>query len=236
MSPQPLMSPYLLAALQQLDTCTVANAIETFKVRLRNEGYCDSTIRCLFPTFPPIVGHAVTVRIRGRSPSMDGHAYIDNSSWWDHILSLPSPKIAVVQDLDAGENSGSFVGEVHAQLLRKLGCIGAITNGAVRDLPRIKSTGFALFARHVAVSHSYVHVVDVGQEVEIGGLKIKPGDWLHGDLHGVLSIPANIGDQIPAAAEKIRTREAALVALCNQPDLPLDQLRAALLGVLQSSR
>jgi 4-hydroxy-4-methyl-2-oxoglutarate aldolase len=41
----------------------------------------------------------------------------------------------------------------------------------------------------VAVSHAYAHVVDFGDPVEIGGLRISNGDLLHGDLHGVHMIP-----------------------------------------------
>ena len=220
--------PDLLAALRSLDTCTVANAIETFRTRLRNEGYCDASIRCLFPETPPIVGHAVTVRIRGRGPSMDGHVYTEQTDWWKHILSQPGPRIAVIQDLDTPNNLGSFVGEVHAHILRKLGCVAVVTNGAVRDIPKIKAMGFGLFAHAVAVSHSYAHVVDVGTQVEIGGLKIDPGTWLHADAHGVLSIPESIGHEIPVAAARVLARERHLIELCDSPDFSIDRLRAVL--------
>ena len=59
----PLLTPEQLEALRRLDTCTVSNAVETFGLRLRNEGYTDASIRCLFPHLPAMVGHAVTVKI-----------------------------------------------------------------------------------------------------------------------------------------------------------------------------
>ena len=45
-----------LDALRRLDTCTVSKAIETFGVRLRNTGFADSRVRCMFEDFPPMVG------------------------------------------------------------------------------------------------------------------------------------------------------------------------------------
>ncbi len=51
-APAPLTSEQL-QALRSLDACTLANAIETFHVRLRNEGFVDASVRCLFPELPP---------------------------------------------------------------------------------------------------------------------------------------------------------------------------------------
>ena len=78
-------------------------------------------------------------------------------------------------------------------VLRALHCVGVVTNGSVRDIPAARSAGFHYFAGSVAVSHGYVHIVDFGQPVEIGGLTIASGDLLHGDLHGVQSVP--LGDR-----------------------------------------
>ena len=50
------LSPEQLEALRRLDGCTLANAIETFGKRLRNEGSVDATVRCLFPHLQPMVG------------------------------------------------------------------------------------------------------------------------------------------------------------------------------------
>jgi 4-hydroxy-4-methyl-2-oxoglutarate aldolase len=77
----PMLSPDILDALRRLDTCTVSNAIERFNVRLRNEGFADSSIRCLFHRLPPMVGYAATVRIRCSGPPPSGHKYFDRVDW-----------------------------------------------------------------------------------------------------------------------------------------------------------
>ena len=74
-----------------MDSAGVANAVETFKVRLPNMGFADSRVHCLSPDLPPMVGYAVTARIRTANPPMEGHTYIDRTDWLDHILSIPEP-------------------------------------------------------------------------------------------------------------------------------------------------
>lgn len=216
-----------LEALRRLDACTVANAIETFHERLRNEGFADSTIRCLFPRQQPMVGFAATLTLRGSAPPTADGAYDDRTDWWDYVLSVPAPRVLVVQDVATRVGLGSLVGAVHMNILRALHCVGVVTNGSVRDIPAAESAGFHFFAGSVAVSHAYVHIVEVGGPVEIGGLKIESGDLLHGDLHGVQSIPLNLAARIPAAAAALTAKEQALIALCRSPEFTLEKLRAA---------
>ena len=217
-----------LQALAGLDACVVANAIETFQLRLRNEGFVDHTVHSLFPELAPMVGYAATVRIRGSAPPTAGTQYPDRSDWWDYITRVPAPRVVVVQDTASQAGLCSLVGEVHMNVLRALHCVGVVTNGSVRDIPAARSAGFHYFAGNVAVSHGYVHILDFGQPLEIGGLAIASGDLLHGDLHGVQAVPLGVAAQIPAAAAAIRAREQALIALCRAPDFTLAKLRAFL--------
>ena len=107
-------------------------------------------------------------------------------------------------------------------------CVGCVTNGAVRDLPAVEKTGFHLFAGSVAVSHSYAHLVDLGEPVEIGGLKIHPGDLVHGDRHGVHTIPHEIAAEIPKVAAALIAEERELIELCRSPGFSLKKLAARL--------
>jgi 4-hydroxy-4-methyl-2-oxoglutarate aldolase len=216
-----------LDALRRLDACTLANAIETFHQRLRNEGFIDHSVRSLFPDLAPMLGYAATVRIRGSSPPVAGGPYPDRTDWWDYVDSLPRPRVVVLQDVASKPGLASLVGEVHMTILRTLGCVGVVTNGAVRDIPAAHAAGFHYFAGCVSVSHGYVHIVDFGDPVEIGGLQIESGALLHGDLHGVQSVPQEIAARIPEVAARITSHERALLSLCRSPDFSLAKLRAA---------
>jgi 4-hydroxy-4-methyl-2-oxoglutarate aldolase len=61
--------------------------------------------------------------------------------------------------------------------------------------------------------------------VEIGGLRVHSGDLLHGDLHGVQSIPLDIAANVPERAAKLTAQEQLLIALCQSPDFSLQKLR-----------
>jgi regulator of RNase E activity RraA len=213
--------------LRRLDAPTLANAIETFRERLRNEGFVDPTVHCLLPKLPPMLGYAATVKIRGSAPPTTDGAYADRTDWWDYILSLPEPRVVVIEDSSTERGLGSLIGAVHMNILQALHCVGVVTNGSVRDLPAAEKAGFHFFASGLAVSHAYIHIIDFGHPVCIGGLTINSGDLLHGDLHGVQCIPPDIAGRIPPVAADIAAREQAVIDLCHSPEFSLEKLRAA---------
>lgn len=227
----PPLSPAQLDALRRLDTCTVANAIETFNVRLRDAGFADSSVRSIFPKLPPLVGYAATVRIRYSGPPVKGSVAVERTDWWNTLLAVPAPRVVVIQNVSERPGFGSFIGEVHAHVLKALGCDGVVTNGSVHDLPGIEAAGFQLFAGSVAVSHAYVHIVDFGKPVEVGGLKVSPGDLLHADQHGVLSVPKEIAAEIPAVAGQLLDRERQVIEFCRSPEFSVEKLRDAVKGI-----
>jgi 4-hydroxy-4-methyl-2-oxoglutarate aldolase len=215
----------VLRALRDIDTCMVSNAIEVFEVRLRNTGFADARIRCMFESLPPMVGYAATARLRAGEPPMTGRIYHDRTDWWKSILEIPEPRVVVLEDMDHPPGVGALLGDMHAAILQRLGCVGYVTNGAVRELPRIREFGFQLFAGNVAVSHAYAHIFDFGRPVMVGGLEVTPGDLLHGDRHGLLTIPNQIAGEIPKVAAKMQRFEQRVIDFCRSPEFSLDKLR-----------
>jgi len=222
-----MLSLKALADISSFSTCVVSSAIERFDVRLRNTGFADSRIRCIFPELPPLAGFAVTARIRSSAPPMEGGGYYERTDWWDHVLSIPGPRVAVIEDVDDPPGLGAFIGEIHANILRALGCVAVITNGAVRDIPQVRETGLQMFAGNVSVSHAYAHVFDFGGVVHLGQLRINPGDLLHGDLHGVNRIPIAVADRIPAVAREIVEKRRKLTEFCRSESFNRAALQAA---------
>jgi 4-hydroxy-4-methyl-2-oxoglutarate aldolase len=220
MNAEPLMAPYL-EDLRALSTCVVASAIETFGVRLRNRGFSDSRLHCMFSEQPAAVGYAATARIRGSDPPMEGHSYYDRGAWWDSLLKIPAPRIVVIEDADSTPGLGAFIGEVHANILLALGCVAVVTNGSVRDLPEVRRSGLQLFAASVSVSHAYAHVFDFGGTVEIAGLTVHPGELIQGDLHGVQTIPREIAALVPEKARDIMKSRKELIGLCGAHDFSI---------------
>jgi 4-hydroxy-4-methyl-2-oxoglutarate aldolase len=213
-------------AILRHDTCRIANAIETFRVRLRNEGFPQPGLRWMCPSLPPMLGYACTSRLKTSNPPPDKRGYLDRTDWWRDLARLPAPRIAVIEDVDDIPGFGAIAGEVHSAILQRLGCVGLITNGAARDLPALEEMGFGVLACEVSPSHAYAHVVDYGLPVEIRGLRIHPGDLILADRHGMVQIPLEIAAEVPAAAERQRAKEQGVIDLCRSKEFSLERLEA----------
>ena len=226
MSESPAITRETLEAIRQFDTCRIANALEAFGLRLRNEGTTQPGLRSLGGNSLSALGFAVTARFRASDPPMVGTAYPDRTDWWDYLASGPGPRLAVLEDLEDPPGSGAVAGEMHCQVLRALGCVGLVTNGSVRDLPALEAMPFPAFARSTCVSHAYVHIVDFGQPVEILGLKIQSGDLIYADCHGAICIPAAAAKDLPVIAAEQTRRERRVIDLCQSSQFTIDALRS----------
>jgi len=215
MAVAPVLTEGELDALRRFDTCMIANAVETFNVRLHNTGFTNASIHCMFEDAPPMVGYAATARLRSGQPPMVGSSFRDRGDFWNSILEIPAPRILVLEDKDNPPGRGAIVGDMHSAILKALGCIGYVTNGAVRELPSVRAIGIQLFAGSVAVSHAYAHIFDVGAAITVGGMEVRPGELLHGDRHGVLTIPREIAAKVPTVAAEIQRAEQDVIDFCR---------------------
>jgi 4-hydroxy-4-methyl-2-oxoglutarate aldolase len=223
------LSPNIIEQLTGLSSCAVANAIERLGLRLRNVGFSDSTIRCRFPRLKPTVGFAVTLRLHGSNPPMEGGVYLERTDWWDDLKAISAPRIVVIEDADRHPGIAAFIGETHAAILQAMGCVGVVTNGAVRDLDPVERLGLQLFSGTVSVSHAYAHVAKADSPVHVGGLEVVPGDLLHGDQHGIVKIPIHLADEVVQIAGRLRTREKKILRFCQSAEFSPDRLRELLL-------
>jgi regulator of RNase E activity RraA len=210
-----------LEQLCRWSTCTVSNAIELFDIRPRNEGFMSPKIKCLFPELKPIIGYAVTAKISTTSP---GDHQISREKWWEEILKIPAPRVIVIHDID-NPVIGSFWGEVQANIHKALGCVAGITDGAVRDLDEVKDLKFQLFSTCVSVTHAYVHLIDISIPVAVGDLSVKPGDLIMGDKHGIISVPFEIAQDIPAAAKRVEDWEQVVIEYCKSKNFSIEGLK-----------
>jgi len=219
------MSEYLsaeeLEALRRWPTPAISNAIELFDIRPRNEGFMLPEIECVFPELEPMIGYAVTAVISADSP--EGRR-IPPPDWWEEILKIPEPRVAVIHDIDDSV-IGSFWGEVNANIHKALGCVGTVTDGSVRDLDEVREIGFHFFSSCVSVSHAYVHLVEVGIPVKVGGLTVRSGDLVMGDKHGVISIPLEIVRDIPKAAQLVEDWERPVINFCKSKEFTVEGLK-----------
>jgi regulator of RNase E activity RraA len=205
------LTPAQLHKLKRWNTPTIANALEQISradpLKLVN---LDET-HDFMPEMGPMVGYAMTVVISGGDPRPK-HEQPDNFvRYREYLASMPGPKIVVVQDADQPRCFGSIWGEVGANHARALGCIGTITDGAVRDLDEMKSAGFKAIARRLAVSHAHCWPLRWGVDVEVFGTKIRPGQLIHADKHGFIIVPPDGQKQLLEAARFMDDNECDTV-------------------------
>ena len=128
-----------------------------------------------FPSSAAWSGFAATATIVARGAPGPDWAGAGNDGLYSYVRTVRAPRIVVVKDLDDPPAHGSLWGEVHATIFGALGCVGCVTDGAVRDLDEARGMGFHFFAAGPSVSHAYVRVETIGEPVEIGGLLGRSG-------------------------------------------------------------
>jgi regulator of RNase E activity RraA len=210
-----------LAALRAVDTPTICNAIETFGVRGRVDGYCGMDVRCLSPELGVMLGYAVTLTGDATTPGkpQDPQVWYD---WMQAMAASPQPVVLVIQDVGPQPRKAAHFGEVMGTLSQRLGAIGVVTNAGLRDLPEVRRLGLHYFGAGLVPSHGQPRLLSVNQPVEIDGVAIAPGDLLHGDVNGLTVVPAAVAGQVAEAAAGVRAAEAELMAYIKSPAFSID--------------
>lgn len=205
-----------LSALRRIDSPTISNAIETFKVRPRVAGYVGYDIRCIFPDLPPTVGYAVTCTV---DSTTEGRQGIGFNKLYELLASAPKPTIVVMQDVGNDRLHSCHAGEVMSTTMKRLGAVGILTDGGLRDVKEVRVLGgFQYFCAGLVVSHGNPICVSVGDEVTISGMRVRMGDLLHGDVNGVVHIPDECADKVAEAAYQIWAREDETLRRVMSPE------------------
>ncbi len=217
----------LFEQLKNFDTPTIANALEIAAGRRSTEGFTRKTIIAANPKLKPIVGYARTAMIRSSTP-FDPKTRRDKLlAYYEYISQPIQPSVAVIQDIDNTPGLGAFWGEVNTNIHWGLGCVGALTNGSMRDLEMMQPQ-FQCLAASLSPSHAWVHVADFGVKVDVCGLFVTDGDIVHADHHGAVVIPADLLEKLPAAIDLMARKEKVLLDAANAPGFNMEKLRAAM--------
>lgn len=194
-----------VAYLTTIDSPTVANAIEVFAVRPRTEGFIGGNVRALFPDRGVMVGYALTITVGNpldRPAGREGYWKM-----WEALDLMPKPAVLVMQDISGEPHRCAYAGEVMATMAKTLGAVGMVTDGGYRDVNEVHALGLHYFASYHVVSHGNFEIVDVGLPITLDGETISTGDILHGDVNGIVVIPAAVVDGLQDAIKGIQERE-----------------------------
>ena len=217
-------NPATIEYLKSVDSPTLSNAIEKLQIRPRNAGFTPLQIRCLFPELGRLCGYAITAQVETvtQMHPAEERAFLELLK---AVEDSPKPAVVAFQEIGGHGDYAAHCGEVMATAFTRLGAVGLVTDGGVRDVPEVRALRFHYFARGTLASHAYFKSVRVGLPVQILGLEIRPGDLLHGDENGLIKIPAAALENIERAVEQVRNREHRLMEFMRGPEFSLEKLK-----------
>jgi 4-hydroxy-4-methyl-2-oxoglutarate aldolase len=105
-----------------------------------------------------------------------------------------------------GDRSSALWGELLSTASRAHGAVGAIIDGLTRDVAKIVAMDWPVFASGVSPldSKGRIDGISHGQPIRIGDCVVHPGDWVFGDIDGVVVVPAAVAPEAFARAlEKV---------------------------------
>ena len=117
-----------------------------------------------------------------------------------------------------GTHRCAYWGEILTQTVRRRGATGAVIDGYHRDTNGIIAQNWPVFSRGSFAQDSSVRtwVIDYRCQIEIGAVRIQPGDIVFGDIDGTLIIPQEReAEVIEAAIEKARGEKTVLLEIQN---------------------
>ena len=215
-----------LSKLRKFDTPTICNGLELLDNKFKINGYSKEKFFCLNPKIKPMVGYAKTAKISSlkhnkktkRSIRIDYYEYVNKGNF---------PKISVIHDQQKNP-VGSFWGEVNANIHNKLGCLGVITNGSVRDLDVIPKN-FQFLSKTLSPSHAEVSLMEYGTQVNIMGMEIKDNDLIHADVHGAVTFKEEIIDDLLEAIKFVEKKEKIILDSCKTKKFTFAKFKKAFL-------
>lgn len=151
-----------------------------------------------------VAGPVYTVRGRAKPP---GERPDPRYRQMDMLDGIFPGAVVVIEPGD--ETRAAHWGELMSNTARQKGATGCVINGGLRDSMQILDIGFPVFRKfHSPLTAVYRYeITDFNVPIAIAGVAISPGDYVLGDIDGVLVIPAAIVAQVVETASAVRDKE-----------------------------
>lgn len=202
----------LASRFQQLYTGVVADVLDGL-------GYRNQVLpHRIAPTSSglTIAGPAFT----GRGEPTNDKTDDDSSQRLEMLESVPAGSVSVWDC--GGHQQAAHWGEIMSRAVAERGCVGAVVDGGLRDSDFVSDLGFPVFCafRSPASSVGRWNIVEWNQEITVGRTRVRPGDWVFGDVDGVVVIPAELVEDVVAEAEERAAVETEMRAELAAGALP----------------
>ena len=218
----------LINITSKYDTPTMCNAMDVILGTRSATGFTKNPVVTAQHSNQPIVGFAKTAKIRASSPPLISQKEINDirMEYYEYIIKDEKNPLVVIEDTDFPNCIGAFWGELNVAVHKGLKIKGTVTNGLLRDLGML-DTDYQVVAGSIGPSHAFVHITELDTTVNILGLEIKPGDFIHADQHGAMAVPKKYLDALPHALELVVKKEVPILEAARQKDFNIEKLKKA---------
>jgi regulator of RNase E activity RraA len=191
----------LIARLSKLDSCALSDAMDRLGLAPAVSGMPPRTVP------GRIAGRVMTVRLAAGPPPPGAPVrHLCSAA----IEAASAGEVLVIQHVP-GLDAGGW-GGILSRAAKARGLVGIVTDGAARDIDEATEIGFPVYAAAVTArtARGRLHEAETGSVVAIGGVMVRPGDYVLADGSGVVFVPAGEIARVLDAAETIAAREAAM--------------------------
>jgi regulator of RNase E activity RraA len=185
-----------LERAKRFDTATLSDALD----RLGINGQCQR-----------IQPRSTDFRMTGRAWTLQyGAAGLPAGTVGDYIDDVPPGSVLVLDN--RGREDATVWGDILTEIAHKKGIAGTVIDGINRDVALCLELGYPIYSRAswMRTGKDRVQVEATQVPVNIGGVRIAPGDLLRGDADGVVAIPKEHEDAVLQVAQEIHDAEEAI--------------------------
>jgi regulator of RNase E activity RraA len=182
----------------RLDTATLSDALDRhglngqcYRIKPRSSGF-------------RMTGRAWTL-LYGPAGSLPGTV-------GDYIDDVPPGSVIVLDN--GGRDDATVWGDILTEVASRKGIAGTVIDGVNRDVALCLELDYPIYSRDnwMRTGKDRVQVEAVDVPVDIGNVRVCPGDLMRGDADGVVVIPKAFEDKVLDSAEQIQQAEDAIRA------------------------
>ncbi len=186
-----------VARLEALDACAVSDAMDALGIAGTVDGLPRRSTR------KRIAGRVQTLKLCDTPPQGGSRQHLGARS-----IGAASTTDIIVVEQRTGIACASWGGVLANAALRK-GVRGVIAEGPVRDVDEYEEIGFPVFSRSTTATtaRGRIYEESFNEAIRVGGIDVRPGDFVVADGSGVVFVPEAAADEIIAKAEYIVAKE-----------------------------
>ena len=205
------LSPEQIVEALRKPTSSTGNIADAVDEATGARGFMYHDMKPIFKA--KIVGRAATALLR---PVLK-HDQRKYPNYALQILDEAPPGSVLVYVLEDGlEIAG--MGNLMATTAKVRGLEGAVIDGAARDIEEVTRIGFPIFSRSVSPATSVGRYVSVAKQVPVtcGGILVRPGDYIVGDLDGVVVVPQEAAARVVELIGQYDEKESKMLPIIER--------------------